>query len=119
MRYEGREPELLLYIQVSIARIERYRAGGRVVFLAETMVQDAILWRLQTLADAASHLSTELKARHPEIRWRAIYGFRNVAAHGNVELDLDRVWEVTEVHLPPLRNVVDEEIRRGGLQGQP
>ena len=117
MSDEGREPELLRYIQMSIIRIETYRAGGKALFLGEPMVQDAILWRLQTLADAASHLSTALKARHPEIRWRAIYGFRNVAAHGYVEMDLDRVWEVTEVHLPGLKTVIDEEISRGGPPG--
>src|SRR5262245_8331465 len=43
------------------------------------MVQDAVRRRLETLADAAHRLSDELEARHPEIRWRAVYGFRNKA----------------------------------------
>lgn len=105
-----RDGDLLRYIQESIARIERYTYGGREAFFAEPMVQDAVLRRLETLADAASHLSGELKARHPELRWRAIYGFRNVAAHGYLDLDLARVWDTVAAHLPALETVVDEEL---------
>jgi uncharacterized protein with HEPN domain len=44
-------------------------------------VQDAVLGRLEILADATAQLSTELKGRHGEIPWREVYGFRNIAAH--------------------------------------
>ena len=64
--------------------------------------QDAVLWRLETLAEATNRLTPELKARQPDIRWRAIYGFRNIAAHGYLDLHIDRVWEIVETHLPSL-----------------
>jgi uncharacterized protein with HEPN domain len=44
--------------------------------------QEAILWRLETMGETTGRLSDEVKSRHPQIRWRAIYGFRNIAAHG-------------------------------------
>ena len=72
---------------------------------------DAVLRRLETLADAARHLSPELTARHSTIPWRAIYGFRNVAAHGDVGLDLARVWATVQDYLPALDSVVAEELR--------
>ena len=68
--------------------------------------------RLQTLAEATNRLSDDVKARHPEIRWRAIYGFRNIAAHGYLDLQIDRVWEIVEAHLPALKAVVDAELGR-------
>ncbi len=78
------------------------------------MVQDAILRRLETLADATGKLSPELKARHPGTRWRAVTGFRNIAAHAYMDVQTDIVWEVIEEHLPALEAVVDEELRQHG-----
>jgi uncharacterized protein with HEPN domain len=108
---EERERERLRYIRESIARITEYTKGGREAFDREPMVQDAVLRRLETLADAAHRLSEELKERHPEIRWRAVYGFRNIAAHAYLDVHLDPVWEIVEVHLPILGAAVDSELR--------
>lgn len=102
-----RDRDLLLYIQESIARIEQYTRDGKSAFLAEPALQDAVLRRLETLADAASRLSDALKARHPDILWREIRGFRNVAAHGYLGVDWNRVWRTVENSVPPLRAVVD------------
>ncbi|HEV8634036.1 MAG TPA: HepT-like ribonuclease domain-containing protein [Chloroflexota bacterium] len=90
----------------------QYTRGGRAAFVGEPMVQDAVPRRLETLADAAQRLSDPLKARHPEIRWRAIYGFRNIAAHAYRELQLDPVGEIVEVHPPILKEAVEEELGR-------
>jgi len=66
---------------------------------------------LETLADAASHLSEIVKARHPEIPWRQISDFRNVLAHGYSDIRLDWVWEATDADLGLLKSVVHEELR--------
>jgi len=100
----------LVYIQESIALIDARTRRGRDDFLSTVDMQDAVLWRLQTLAEATGKLSQQLKDRHPEIRWRAIYGFRNIAAHAYFSLRLERVWEIVEDHLPALKAVVDQEL---------
>jgi uncharacterized protein with HEPN domain len=107
-----RERERLRYIEQSIARIEQYTRGSRDRFLDEAIVQDAVLRRLETLADATSKLTDALKARHPDIPWREVYGFRNVAAHACEGIDLTRVWEIVRDYLPALSAVVAEELRR-------
>jgi uncharacterized protein with HEPN domain len=107
---DPRERARLRYIRQSIARIEQYTHGGREAFLAEAIVQDAVLRRLETLADAITRLSDTLKARHPAIPWRQVYGFRNVAAHAYEEIDLTRVWEIVEDYVPLLKAVVDREL---------
>jgi uncharacterized protein with HEPN domain len=106
----GRERERLEYIQDSIARIDRYTQGSSATFLGEPMVQDAVLRRLENLADATHGLSAGLKARHPQIPWREVCGFRNIAAHAYENLNLTRVWEIVEDYLPALKAIVDEEL---------
>jgi uncharacterized protein with HEPN domain len=109
---EDRDRRYLTYIRDSIGLIDARTRNGREAFLRDFDIQDAVLWRLETLAEATGKLSPELKDRHPDIRWRAIYGFRNIAAHGYLELRLDRVWEIVELHLPMLKAVVEEELGR-------
>jgi uncharacterized protein with HEPN domain len=107
------ESRYLGFIAESIARIEDYLPAGLTVFLAEPMRQDAIVWRLQAIADAAkNHLTQELKDRHPEIPWRAVYGFRNVAAHQYAGINLELVWELAATQLGPLKDAVESELRR-------
>jgi uncharacterized protein with HEPN domain len=66
---------------------------------------------METLADAASHLSDALKARHSQIAWRQIGDFRNVLAHGYTDIRLDRVWRVIVVELGRLKAVVEQVLR--------
>jgi len=106
-----RDEQLLQYIAESIALIARYTADGEDAFFREPMIRDAVLRRLETLADATGHLSAELTSRHPDIPWRAIYGFRNVAAHGYLGLDMARVWSTLQAQLPASHAVVNQELK--------
>ncbi len=112
MTEEERERERLAYILESIKRMEEYTVGGQSVFLRQAIIQDAVLRRLETLADATNKLPDDLKARYPGIPWRRVYGFRNIAAHAYEEGDLARVWEIVELYLPPLKVAIEQEIGR-------
>lgn len=96
----------LIHISECIARIEEYMSGGRESFMASTLVQDAILRNLQTLAESARRLSDPLKNRYPEVDWRGISGFRNVLVHDYLGVDLDYVWQIVEHELPGLKRFV-------------
>jgi uncharacterized protein with HEPN domain len=104
-----RETRYLLYILDAIRLIEERTASGKAEFLASLDEQDAVLWRLYTLADAALQLSDDLKLRHPNIPWTRIRGFRNIAAHGNLDLLIELGWEIIDVHLPQLKAVVEQD----------
>jgi uncharacterized protein with HEPN domain len=104
------------HISESIDLIQQYLAGpdgvpDRDLFYNDPRTQDAVLRRLETLADAASHLSEVVKARHYEIRWQQISHFRNVLGHGYTDIRLDRVWEAIDADLGLLKSVVHEELR--------
>ena len=79
------------------------------LFAEDLRTQDAVLRRMEILADAASHLSSALQSRHPDIPWRKISDFRNVLAHAYMEVELDLVWSVIEEDLPALKALVQKE----------
>ncbi|MGK7945607.1 MAG: DUF86 domain-containing protein, partial [Microcystaceae cyanobacterium] len=87
-----------------IDKIKNYSQGGREVFFRDSMVQDAIIRRLQTLAESTQRLSEELKADISGVDWRNISGFRNILVHDYLGgIDLNTVWDVVENDLDDLK----------------
>ena len=85
----------------------RHTAEGKDAFFTDRKTQSAVLRELQTLAESAQRLSASVKARHPEIPWERIAGFRNVLVHNYLGIKLQRVWEIVERDLPVLRVAVE------------
>ena len=98
----------LEYISDCIERIEQYTAAGKEAFLTDSMLQDATLRRLQTLAESTQRLSEDLKTRLTEIDWRSISGLRNILVHNYLgKIDLDVIWEIIEHNLPALQEKIE------------
>ena len=97
----------LLHIVACIARVELYVVHGQETFMESSLIQDAVIRNLQVLGESARRLSEETKARRPEVDWRGIIGFRNVAVHDYLEITLARVWEVVEHQLPILKDQIE------------
>ena len=85
-----------------LARIHDYTGLERARFDGSTLVQDAVIRNLQTLAESSQRLSSDIKATEPQMPWRELGGFRNVIVHGYLGIDLGAVWLVVEQDLPPL-----------------
>jgi len=80
----------------AIERIESYTKVGKDEFFDSPSLQDASLFRLQTIGEAVNQLPDELKNQHPEIPWRDIVDFRNLLAHVYWKVDLNTVWTILE-----------------------
>jgi uncharacterized protein with HEPN domain len=109
---EEREQRYLGYILESIELIDQWSAAGRDAFLTDELVQNATLYRLESLSDSTGKLSAGLQERHPQLPWRDVTNFRNRVAHGYLALDLDLVWRVIAVDLPALKQIVYQELDR-------
>lgn len=70
------------------------------------MLEAATLHWLEIIGEAANRVSEDVRARHPEVPWRAIIDLRNLLAHGYDYVLLDRVWQVVVADLPPLEEQV-------------
>lgn len=93
----------LIHISECIERIEEYTADGREAFMNSTLIQDAVLRNLQTLAESTQRLSESLKTGHSGVPWKKISGFRNVLVHNYLGVDVQRVWELVVNDLPQLK----------------
>jgi uncharacterized protein with HEPN domain len=92
-----RKPILFLKdILSAIERIESYTRNGKEEFLSNPSLQDATLFRLQTIGEAVNQLPEAMKEKHPEISWRQIVGFRNLLAHVYWQVDMSTVWTILE-----------------------
>lgn len=96
----------LEHILGCIARIGEYTASGQPTFLASTMVQDAVIRNLQTLAESTQRLSQAAKDAEPTVPWRKVSGLRNVLAHGYLSVDLEVVWSIVVEDLPALEEAI-------------
>jgi len=104
---------LLIHIRDSIERIREYTDDGRDGFFGSHLIQDAVLRKLQTLAESTQRLSRAIKATEPAIPWVHIAGFRNVLVHNYLGIDLDVVWDTLQHDLTELLEAVERMIRIG------
>ena len=99
----------------AVDRIERYTRGlSRDTFETDEMVVDAVLRNLGVLGEAARHVSAETRALAPEIEWTKIVRSRHIVVHEYMGVDLDIVWRIVAVYLPPLRKHLHSLLARMG-----
>jgi len=84
-------------------RVMEYARGlTEEAFLASPRDQDAILRQLTVAGEAAKNVSADFRASHPEVPWRKVAGFRDVAVHGYFRVDVKEVWRIVQADVPPL-----------------
>lgn len=106
---EERDVAHLEYIAECAALIRDYTDSGKSEFMSNVLLQDAVLRRLQTMAESTQRLSEGLKAEVPEVDWRALAGFRNILVHDYLNgIDMERVWDAVSSYLPGLEKAVRE-----------
>ncbi len=66
----------------AIEAIEAYSVSSYDEFLADAKTQDAILYNLIIIGEAANQISDEFQERHPTIPWSSMIGTRNIIVHG-------------------------------------
>ncbi len=106
----------LIHIGECIDRIEQYTAGGEADYKNSSLIQNAVVRNLQTLAESSQRVSDPLKASYPDVRWRDITGFRNVLVHQYLGVDLDYVWRVVEDDLPVLKKRIHAILQDLGVE---
>lgn len=81
-------------------------------FQGDELLQSAVLQKLIVLGEAAGRLSSEFCSRHPEVDWKGIVGFRNIAVHSYFSVDWSIVWVTATEEAPELGRQVGEILAR-------
>ncbi|MDO8512339.1 MAG: DUF86 domain-containing protein [bacterium] len=100
---------LLGYILDSVEELEKHVTDlSHEDFLQSTLVQDAVMRRLEIIGEAVNNLPDKLKADNSEIPWRDIADMRNLLIHEYFGVDIELVWETVQKDIPPLKKKIQE-----------
>lgn len=108
MRDEGLSLDDILDAAESIRRF--LGSVSKEEFLGNDLLQSAVLQKLTVIGEAAARVSESTRSRYPEVNWRSIVGFRNIAVHVYYELDWQVVWETATTQVNVLSTQVAEII---------
>lgn len=104
---------LLLYINhilESIDLIEIIAFNLSKDELVEDFIRyEAILRRLQVMAESTQKLPQDLKNKYSQIEWKEISAFRNILVHDYLgDISEDTVWFIIREKLPSLKIIILE-----------
>ena len=88
--------------------LEFVRGYGLKRFLDDRRTCKAVAYSLQTLGEAANHVSERFMAEHPLVPWRDIIGMRHRLVHGYRAVSFEIVWAVTKEELPELEILLSD-----------
>lgn len=90
----------------AIEAIEAYSVSSYEEFLADAKTQDAILYNLIIIGEAANQISDEFQERHSLIPWTSMIGTRNIIVHGYDQVKLQIVWKILQRDLETLKSEI-------------
>lgn len=103
----------LLDILESLASIEELLVGFDLyMFQADKTVRAATERYLEIICEAARNIPDHVKQEAPNIEWRKIIDFGDQLRHGYHLTKDDIVWDIVQVHLPPLKSFVESRVRQ-------
>ena len=73
----------------------------------------ALVRLVEIIGEAAVHVSAATQKCFADIPWQDIVGIRNRVIHGYDQVDFDILWDVVELHLPPLVDQLRAAIAAG------
>ena len=74
-------------------------------------MQDGIIRQVSIVGEAATKLPAAWKKKYADVPWKLITGMRNILIHDYADINLERVWLVTERDLPKLKKTVEAMLK--------
>lgn len=110
MKKTLRVPDYLGHILQAIDRIQQYTRSVDITgFLADEMLQDAVIRNIEVIGEAANNIQradAAFAAAHSEVPWQVMYTMRNRLSHGYDSIDLEVVWKTIQNDLPYLHKLI-------------
>ena len=75
-------------------------------FLANEMLKRAVCMTVINVGELVKNLTEDCRLAHPEVPWKDIAGFRDIAAHKYQMLRMEDVYETTISDFPSLQQQI-------------
>ncbi len=96
-------------IKISCQKVLRYTSEmGYEQFINDEKTYDAVVRNLEVIGEAAKKVPDEVRERYPDIEWKKISGFRDIAIHEYYNMDEEILWDVVKNRIPELLEQVTE-----------
>jgi uncharacterized protein with HEPN domain len=106
-----KDQQRLRDIAKAIETIESFAVSSYDEFLADVKTQDAILYNLIIIGEAANQISEEFQEQHSTIPWSSMIGTRNIIVHGYDQVKLQIVWKIIQRDLETLKSEIAKALR--------
>lgn len=80
---------------------------------SDEMLRLALTRAVEVIGEAAFRVSSATRDRHPHIPWRQIISARNRLIHGYDTVNLDILWDIVSLDLPPLIAQLEDILGEG------
>lgn len=77
-------------------------------FLANFMLQDAVIRRFEIIGEAATKISEPFKLQNPQIPWRLMKTMRNKMIHEYFGVSAGTIYSTIKIDIPVLKQQIDQ-----------
>lgn len=80
-------------------------------FEQNVLIKNTVVRQLEVIGEASKRLPDEFKALTNKIPWGDVSAMRNHIVHDYFEIDLEKVWDVVNNHLPILKDFLESKFQ--------
>ena len=91
---------LIDILESARAAIEYMRGKSRDKFSKDSLLQDAVVRRLEIIGEAAGRVSPVTQKKYASLPWQAMKGTRNRIIHEYDSIQMDIIWDIVKQDLP-------------------
>jgi uncharacterized protein with HEPN domain len=100
--------ESLQHVLIEANYLLALRAGlDQTAFCADETLKRAVSRSIEIIGEAVKQVPESIRAKYPQVEWRAMAGMRDRLIHGYFSVDYDIVWDVVTNHISPLHAAVE------------
>ena len=97
-------------LESSCTTLEYMRGKTWEEFSRDSLLQDAVVRRLEIIGEASGRVSSETQKKYSHLPWQAMKGTRNKIIHEYDSIELDIIWEIVQQDLPYLVSELEKII---------